>query len=469
VLLIKTLRSSTLKLAFLYVTGFSSAIFAVLGFVYWDTIAYVHERTDRAIAAENDALINAYAAKGKAGLIALIDRRTADSFFAEWVYLLVDSSLHHVAGNLARWPPSLRHGHGTADIADLARPGHRATSTRVAYRVLPDGYHLLVGRKAEDLERFRGTIAASLASAGGLFLLLAAAAGISTSRRSVARIEAINTASRRIIETGLHERIPLRGTRDEWDELARNLNFMLDRIEELVESNRQVSDNVAHDLRTPLTRMRGRLEKAAQQSLGQAQHQALIADIILDLDAILKTFTALLRIAQIEARDRTSGFRPVDLAAIAREVVELFDPIAEESQIVLRHTATSETIVVGDRDLLFDALSNLVDNAIRHGGGSDDVTVSVSASAIGPVLAVADHGPGIPKGEHKHVLQRFYRLERSRNSPGNGLGLSLVAAVAKLHAARIEMADNAPGLRLEIWFPCMPSVAADRVQPAFPG
>jgi len=285
-----------------------------------------------------------------------------------------------------------------------------------------------------------------------LFLLLAAAAGISTSRRSVARIESINATSREIIATGLRERIPVRGTGDEWDGLAENLNSMLDRITELVESNRQVSDNVAHDLRTPLTRMRGRLERAYNRQLDLGQYHMLIGDVIAELDEMLRTFSSLLRITEIETHHRTAGFRNLDLAEIAREAVELFDPAAEENGVTLELCARDRVDVVGDRDLLFDAISNLVDNAIKHGGPKGSVTLAVSLSADGPLASVADRGPGIPLEERRHVLRRFYRLEVSRNSPGNGLGLSLVAAVANLHGAHIEMADNFPGLRFELHF-----------------
>ncbi len=454
-LLVKTLRSSTLRLAFFYVTGFSSAIFLVLGYVYWNTIGYVSDSAERAITTESDVLRQAYDRSGRNGLVSLIGQRGADRFFADWRYLLVDPSLDHLAGDLRRWPARLDGREGWAEIGENDEPSARQARSlyRARYSTLPDGSRLLVGRKTDDLGNFRKTIALGLAWAAGLFLLLAAAAGISTSRRSVGRIEAINATSRRIIETGLRERMPMRGTRDEWDELAHNLNSMLDRIAELVEANRQVTDNVAHDLRTPLTRTRGRLERAYQRPLDAAQYHALIGDVILELDAILQTFAAMLRITQIEIRERTVGFCGVDLSEIAREVVELFDPAAEENRVKLTHSVAEEVIMVGDRDLLFDALSNLVDNAIKHGGARGEVAVSVSASPEGPLLAVSDRGPGIPADEHKHVLQRFYRLERSRNTRGNGLGLSLVAAVAKLHGARIDMADNAPGLRIELHFP----------------
>ena len=238
VLLSKTLRSSTLKLAFIYVIAFSSAIFAVLGYVYWSTVSYVSEKLDRNIMEERALFMKAYESAGRNGLIALINRRVADQFFHEWAYLLTDPSLVYVSGNLENWPATLRGDRGWDNFTPLGWQSKSAERPlfRASYQVLPDGYHLLVGHKVDDLERFGEKITIGLAWAAGLFLVLAAAAGISTSRRSVARIEAINATSREIIESGLRERIPLRGTGDEWDGLAENLNSMLDRIEDLVES-----------------------------------------------------------------------------------------------------------------------------------------------------------------------------------------------------------------------------------------
>jgi signal transduction histidine kinase len=302
-----------------------------------------------------------------------------------------------------------------------------------------------------DLDRLGDRVTIALLAAAALFLVLAAAAGLSTSRRSVARIEAINATSRQIMRSGLGERIPLRGTRDEWDGLAGNLNSMLERIQELAEWNRQVSDNVAHDLRTPLTRLRGRLEKASRQEPDLLGYRELVSGTLGELDEILKTFSSLLRISQIEACDRTAGFGPVNLTEIASEVVDLFDPTAEEQGVGLQLCGDEPVCITGDRDLLFDAISNLVDNAIKH--GREEVTVAVLRGPGGPVLMVADRGPGIPIEEGKNVFRRFYRLERSRKSPGNGLGLSLVAAVVQLHDGHIEMTDNAPGLSVGVHFP----------------
>jgi signal transduction histidine kinase len=464
VLLSKTVRSSsTLKLAFIYVIAFCAAVFGLLGYVYWSTVVYLYEKSDRAISVEHALLTKSYEAGGRDGLVILINRRLTDGYFSDWVYLLVDQSFDYVAGNAKSWPSTLRghDGWSTVAPADWQSAAAKRPPLRATYQVLPDGHHLLLGREIGDLDQFGESVTIGLASAAALFLILAAAAGISTSRRSVARIEAINATSREIMRSGLGERIPLRGTGDEWDGLAENLNSMLDRIEELVETNRQVSDNVAHDLRTPLTRMRGRLERACNQKLDLSRYQSLVNDTISELDEILTTFSSLLRISQIEARDRTAAFRNMDLNGIVREVVELFEPAAEERAVRLKLSLGEAASVVGDRDLLFDAVSNLIDNAIKHGGDRGEVGIAVAQVAEGPVLSITDRGLGIPIEERKLVLRRFYRLERSRNRPGNGLGLSLVAAVANLHGAHIAMADNAPGLKIELHFP-VPQRASDR-------
>jgi signal transduction histidine kinase len=455
VLLAETLRSSTLKLALISIGIFGAVVVALFGYVYWSTASYVRSRADRAIAAEQAVLQRAYARGGRGTLVAAITHRIADEPLDGGLYLLADPSYAPVAGNLEAWPPSLKDAKGwnTFSTQEWKPDAAHRPLLRAAFETLPDGSHLLVGRDIEDLDAFAAKIETALALGISLIFVLAGVASLFVTRRTVGRIEAINATSRSIMQSGLGERIPLRGTRDEWDQLAGNLNSMLDRIEALMGEVKQVTDNVAHDLRTPLTRMRGRLEKAYGRQRDGRDDQSLISDTIAHLDGVLGMFASLTRISQIEANDRTAGFRAVNLAEIANEVVELFDAAAEDRGAHIEAAGAPLALISGDRDLLFDAVSNLVDNALKHGRDAGQVSVEVTRSDDGAAISVADDGPGIPAAERRHVFKRFYRLERSRRTPGNGLGLSLVAAVARLHGADIEMLDNAPGLKFQLRFP----------------
>jgi signal transduction histidine kinase len=455
VLLAKTLRSSTLRLALIAIGIFGAAVFALFGYVYWSTASYVRSRSDRAITAERAILQKAYDDAGRSGLIAAIERRVADERFEGGLYLLADPSFVPVAGNLKVWPSALKGAMGWGNFnagewkqAAVDRPLLRAT-----FETLSDGYHLLVGKDIDDLDEFAEKIKTALAWSILFIFIVAGVASVTITRRTVGRIEAINAISRAIMQSGLGKRIPMRGTRDEWDHLAENLNLMLDRIEALMGEVKQVTDNVAHDLRTPLARMRGRLEKAYNRQRDGDYDQSLIGDTMADLDGVLGMFSSLMRISQIESKDPTAAFRALNLAEIAREVVELFDAAAEEKGGHLIVVGDRHVLVTGDRDLLFDAMANLVDNAIKHGREAGQVTVEVIQSDGEAVISVADDGPGIPPDECRQVFKRFYRLERSRRTPGNGLGLSLVAAVTRLHGARIEMVDNAPGLKFRLLLP----------------
>ena len=453
-LLAKTLTSSTFKQALIAIGTFGMIVSALFGYVYLSTSSYVRSRSDRDIMTEYSSLQGAYERSGRDGLIAQIQQRIADGNFANNVYLLTDPSLAALAGNLREWPPTTTAVSGWTEFRASEALPNAATRPllRAMFQTLPGGDRLLVGTDISDLDSFAGQIKTATISAAALLLVIAGVASILVTRRTVGRIESINATSRAIMQSGLDQRIPLRGTHDEWDRVAENLNLMLDRIETLMAEVKQVSDNVAHDLRTPLTRMRGRLEKAYHgQRIGE-DDQALIGDTIADLDAVLRIFSSLTRIAQIETQARKGAFRTVNMAEIAGEVTELYDAAAEQEGTRLTVVGDREVLVTGDRDLIFDAIANLVDNAIKHGRAGGQVVVANENIDGGPVISIADDGPGIPAHEYEQVFKRFYRLEHSRYTPGNGLGLSLVAAVARLHGARIEMLDNAPGLKLRLWF-----------------
>ncbi len=453
-LLAKTLTSSTFRLALIAIATFGVIVSAIFSYVYLSTSSYVRSRSDRAIETEYSTLRDAYARSGRDGLIDLIRQRLADRGLADEAYILVDRSSAVLAGNLKAWPQAIAATKGWVEFR-AAEPSPTAAGRPLLRGMLdtfPDGDRLLVAKDISDLDGFTDQIKTAVALGVALIFALAAVASVLVTRRTVGRIEQINATSRAIMQSGLDKRIPLRGTNDEWDRVAENLNLMLDRIETLMGEVKQVSDNVAHDLRTPLTRMRGRLEKAYHgQRIGEAD-QLLIGDTIGDLDGVLRIFSSITRIAQIETQARKGAFRTVNLVEIAGEVVELYDAAAEQDGTRLTIAGEREVLVTGDRDLIFDAIANLVDNAIKHGRHGGQVVVANENIDGRPVISIADDGPGIPADECEHVFKRFYRLEHSRYAPGNGLGLSLVAAVARLHGARIEMLDNAPGLRLKLWF-----------------
>jgi signal transduction histidine kinase len=454
VLLAKTLASSTFKLALIAIGTFGVIASAIFSYVYLSTSSYVRSRSDRAIITEYSSLQGAYARSGRDGLIALIRERIADKSFADNVYVFVDPSLAALGGNLGAWPSTATAPKGWTEFR-VPEPLPNTTNRpllRAMFETFPGGDRLLVGKDISELDSFTDQIKTAVISGVALIFVLAGVAGILVTRRTVGRIEQINATSRAIMQSGLDQRIPLRGSQDEWDRVAENLNLMLDRIETLMVEVKQVSDNVAHDLRTPLTRMRGRLEKAYHGQRMAEDDQSLIGDTIADLDAVLRIFSSITRIAQIETQAQRDAFRTVNLVEIASEVVELYDAAAEQDGTRLIVVGDREVLVTGDRDLIFDAIANLVDNAIKHGRAGGQVVVANENIDGAAVISIADDGRGIPLGEHEHVFKRFYRLEHSRYTPGNGLGLSLVAAVARLHGARIEMLDNAPGLKLKLWF-----------------
>jgi signal transduction histidine kinase len=446
-------NSSTFRLAVLYMLLFGSSVLVLLGFVYWSTVSYMSSQTDTTIEIDILDLTERYEHAGLAGLTQLIaerlSRRPADAS----IYLLSDKNLAPLTGNIDSWPVNAALVDGWLEFH--LKDTHDSKPHRARARLfrLAGGFLLLVGRDIHEFELTRHRISMSLIWALGIMLILGSLGSIAMGRSTLQRIEAINQTSREIMSGDLSRRIPSRDTGDEFDTLADNLNNMLEQIESLMESVRRVSDNIAHDLRTPLTRLRNHLEDlhldtAAGRSSSPALEQALE-----EADALLNTFTALLRIARIESHDDGAQFTAVDIGALINDVMELYEPLAEEKQLHFEAAVRTDLVFNGDRDSLFQALANLLDNAIKYTPPGGSIGLTLEDDANGVCLRLCDSGPGIPESQRERVFQRFFRLEQSRTTPGTGLGMSLVQAVMQRHHLDLQLHDHHPGLCVSIHFP----------------
>jgi signal transduction histidine kinase len=448
------LHSSTFRLALIYMVLFGASVLLLLGFIYWSTAAYLTQQTDQTIEAEIADLAERYRTTGLAGLTTLISERLSRRPAGSAIYLLVNKTLDPLLGNLNRWPRDAQVQDGWVDF-QLEGPGADNADIHPArarvFRITGD-YLLLVGSDIHDLERTKQRIIITLAWGLAITLVLGGLGGAMMSRTTVRRIESINQASREIISGDLTRRIPTRDTGDDFDVLADNLNAMLDRIGLLMEDVRRVSDNIAHDLRTPLARLRNRLEELHLQMSGSGTNAEGIEQAVAEADRLLNTFNALLRIARIESQHGGESFTPVAMGDLVRDVVELYEPLMEEKSQLLSMQLPVDVQMSGDRDLLFQAIANLLDNATKYTPAGGNIRIDLVRHNGKGRLVIADSGPGIPEAAHEKVFQRFFRLEQSRTTPGNGLGMSLVAAVVALHQMSIRLEDNRPGLRVVIEF-----------------
>ena len=428
---------------------------AMLALIYWQTVIYATHQTDETIDAEITGLAEQYRQRGLAGLVAVINERSNPERGSSMLYLLTDQRQNPLAGNLSRWPDLEVQKDGWMRFhlnADGQRDGpHVAQATSF---VLAGGVQLLVGRDLAENVAFRNRIVAALVSSGALMLVLGLVGGIVLSRRALARIETINRTGDLIMAGEFDRRIPLKGSGDEFDRLAQNLNAMLDQIERLMAGMRQVTDNIAHDLRSPLGRLRSRIEMALIEEPSTERYREVLQQTIGEADHLLATFTALLDIAEAEAGSPRAQLAPLDLAAFARDLADLYEPVAEEKGLTLTLDAGSAPVEVrGDRHMLSRAIANLVENALKYTPAGGTVRVAVTPDGAMARLTVADNGPGIPAEERERVFDRFYRLEASRTTEGNGLGLSLARAVVRLHGGTITLEDNGPGLRAVVALP----------------
>jgi len=456
------LRTSTFRLAVIYLALFAASAITLLAYVYWNTAGFLARQTDEAVEAEIGGLAEQYRQGGLPLLVHTVIQRSRDP--GSSLYLVLDPAGRVLAGTLDARPQVEPGPDGWFDF-DYNRKtldGTEVKAARARAFYLQEGFYLLVGRDVQERREIENLITNALIWAIGLTVALGLVGGLFMSRNMLARVDEINRSSLDIMGGDLSQRLPIAGTGDELDQLGRNLNAMLDQIEALMTGMRQVTDNIAHDLRSPLNRLRNRLEVTLMQEASADDYRLALEKTIAEADNLLGTFNALLMIARAEAGSLRDSMSWVDLSTTLHDAAELYEPLAEEHDIKLSLDVPEKLMIWGTRELLSQAVANLLDNAIKHGLPTDPEgprTIEIAAvpemsrGVKSVALSVTDHGPGIPEDQRQHVLERFVRLEASRNTPGSGLGLSLVAAVARLHGGTVELDDAEPGLRVTLLLP----------------
>lgn len=442
----RRLHTSSFQLALLYAGLFATSILFLFALTYWTAAHYAAQDEAHEIDVEFTAIQDEARLSGDDRLPQIIANHLRQRAGEHAVYLLEDEHGRKLAGNIASVSPLV--GARTlnvpldGELRDVRAHGYRLTN----------GDYVLIGQDPRSLREMKRLIARAFGVNAAVTLVLAVMGGLIISNRALRRVEAVGRTTQAIVAGDLSRRLPSRGTDDEFDRLAQSVNAMLDRIEDLMKSVRQVSNDIAHDLRTPLTRLRQRLERARLRPASPEEWRDTLQSAIAQVDSILETFGALLRIAQIESGQSVRPFATVDVSSLLESIIEDFAPAAADRGQRVISRIDANLSLCADRELLTQMVVNLFDNAIRHSPAGATITLLAEARATGLEIVLADTGPGIPPHERENVLRPFYRMESSRTTEGSGLGLSLVAAIAKQHRARLTLADNEPGLRVSILF-----------------
>ena len=449
------LASSTFRLALLYVILFTVSVLLIFSLIYWSSVRYMASQSDSAIQTEIQTLSERYETRGVPGLRRLIlDRITRQQPTGSSLYLLSDPLGRPIVGNISRWPQvNAEDGWLNFNLDTSDRDDPELHPARARRFQLTGGFQLLVGQDIHELKSAQRRIITALSWGVILTLVLGLAGGFFISRTMLARLEIINETSQRIIAGDMKQRIPVSTRQDEFDRLSGNLNRMLDQIQELMDGIRQVSDNIAHDLKTPLFRLRQKLETMNVEAGSTADHNQALQDALAEADRLLNLFNALLRIARLESESRKTVMTMLSLSELAGDVAELYEPLAEEKNQSLSVETPQSISLLADRDMLFQALANLLDNAVKYTPEGGTIRLSLSSQAHSVSIRVCDSGPGVALDQREKVFHRFYRTDTSRSTPGNGLGLSLVKAVVRLHDGRVNLLDNHPGLCVELSLP----------------
>jgi hypothetical protein len=436
-------RSTGVRFSALFAALLAATAAVLAVFLWWSTAGLLDRQTEAAIHADALNLSERWASGGLPALVLTIEDRLAQNVDDDAIYLLADPSMRVVAGNLPQWPQGITDNGGWYELP-IERAG-LSTLARVERFDLPGGYHLLIGRDVRVRAQLRGLLTEALLWAGLLVAGMASAGALVVRGLFHSTITKVAATASAIAGGNFAERVPLSGRGDEFDQLSETINVMLDRIARLMDGVRQVSNSIAHDLRTPITRARTRLEDAALHAKTEPELHAAIDRAIADLDDISAVFQALLRIAEIEAGSRRSAFGHLDLRKLLDGVVELYEAVAEEKSVVLTLDTPELLPAYGDRELIQQAVANLVDNAVKFAPPGSAVRVVAAATPTGANITVRDEGAGIPYADRSRATERFFRGDAARHTPGSGLGLSLVQAVAQLHGGSLTLEDAHPG------------------------
>jgi len=455
----KLIRTTAFRLTLVYLLLFALFAASLLGYFAWNTRRLITEQITTTVNAEASEISDIYNRRGLRGLVFTVDSRALRP--GANLYLVTTPAGQAIAGNVGSLAPGVMGTEGWSETAyrrleDQDNTDHRAL---VNVTQLSGGFRLLIGRDLEERRRLFGIVAKAAQWSILVVVVLGIAGGIFVARRVLQRIDAMTGTTRRIMAGDLSGRLPVGRSGDELDRLAENLNAMLERIEALMVGLKEVSDNIAHDLKTPLTRLRNRAEEALAKSSCEAEYRAALERTIEESDGLIRTFNALLMIARAESGQARGNMDDFDAAEVANGIHELYEPLAEDDGMTLR-VKTAPAPIHANRELISQALANLVENAIKYGKPTSaaqvqGAVVSMDAKQIliearregdKVLLSVTDRGIGIPEGDRRHAVERFVRLDSSRSQPGSGLGLSLASAVATLHSGELRLDDAHPGL-----------------------
>nr|WP_246504965.1 ATP-binding protein [Microvirga antarctica] len=452
-------RTTAFKLSFAYLVVFALFALVALGYVAWNAQRLLTDQFNSTIEAEINGLSEQYRLGGLRRLVNIVERRSRAPGAS--LYLVTTNTGERVAGNVGALPPGVidHPGQFETPYTRTDEADSQPSNALVRVYLLPSGFRLLVGRDMEESARLRDVIRRAFGYSLLFIGVMGCAGGWFITRRVLRRIDDMTDTARTIMAGDLDGRLKVAGTGDELDRLAENLNAMLDRIGELMHGMREVSDNIAHDLKTPLTRLRNKADEALRLAKTPEELRAALEANIEESDNLIRIFNALLMIARLEAGNAREGLSDFDAAEAVRDVAELYEALADEAGISLVVDVQDDLPLHGSRELLGQAVANLLDNALKYGAptGPDALAEPITVTALrdkGEVrIVVADRGPGIPEDERAHVLERFVRLESARSRPGFGLGLSLAAAVARLHGGALTLESNGPGLRVVLTLP----------------